>query len=81
MLGTTIIAAALATGDTMSQTIRSSAMSALGKADAVVAARGVEAPLSAESTGATGTRYFPQSYADRIAGRRADPASSTALLP
>ena len=67
MLGTTIIAAALATGDTMSQTIRSTAVAALGRADVVVAARGVDAPLSPESTGATGARYFPQAYADRIA--------------
>jgi putative ABC transport system permease protein len=67
MLGTTIIAAALATGDTMSQTIRSSAVGALGRADVVVAARGVDAPLSPQSTGATGARYFPQSYAERIA--------------
>ena len=67
MLGTTIIAAALATGDTMSQTIRSTAVGALGRADVVVAARGVDAPLSPQSTGAAGARYFPQSYADRIA--------------
>ena len=40
MLGTAIIAAALATGDSMSQTIRSSATAALGRTDEVVAARG-----------------------------------------
>ena len=67
MLGTTIIAAALATGDTMSQTIRSSAVAGLGRADEVVAARGVEAPLAPDSTGATGVRYFPQRDAARIA--------------
>ena len=33
MLGTVIIGAALATGDTMSQTIRSTALGALGRAD------------------------------------------------
>ena len=32
-----------------------------------MAARGVDAPLSPQSTGAAGARYFPQSYADRIA--------------
>src|ERR671930_2291004 len=42
MLGTAIISAALATGDTMSNTIRSSALSTLGQTDEVVAARGVE---------------------------------------
>ncbi len=67
MLGTTIIAAALATGDTMSQTIRSAAVAGLGRADEVVAARGVEAPLAPDSTGATGVRYFPQRDAARIA--------------
>ena len=67
MLGTTIIAAALATGDTMSQTIRSSAVAALGRADVVVAARGVDAPLSPQSTSSTGARYFPEAYAARIA--------------
>src|SRR5438105_9156710 len=56
MLGTAIISAALATGDTMSQTIRSSALTALGQTDEMVAAKGVEAALAAES-GATGARY------------------------
>src|SRR5689334_5119357 len=40
MLGTVIIAAALSTGDSMSQTIRSSATAALGRTDEVIAARG-----------------------------------------
>ena len=66
MLGTAIIAAALATGDTMSTTIRSSAVKALGSTDEVVAAKGLEAALTAQSAG-TSTRYFPQRYADRIA--------------
>jgi putative ABC transport system permease protein len=65
MLGTAIIAAALATGDTMSHTIRSSAISSLGETDEVVAAKGVEAALAFEG-GATGARYFPEAYADRI---------------
>jgi putative ABC transport system permease protein len=65
MLGTAIIAAALATGDTMSTTIRSSAIAALGDTDEVVAAKGVDAAL-ASSTGGTSTRYFPERYADRV---------------
>jgi putative ABC transport system permease protein len=65
MLGTAIIAAALATGDTMSTTIRSSAVKALGNTDEVVAAKGLEQALSAQSAG-TASRYFPASYADRI---------------
>src|SRR5947208_3573400 len=58
MLGTAIITAALATGDTMSQTIRSSATTALGRTDEVVAAPGVGAAL-ATGAGATDARYFP----------------------
>jgi putative ABC transport system permease protein len=65
MLGTAIIAAALATGDTMSSTIRSSAVKALGDTDEVVAAKGLEEALTAESAG-TAARYFPQSFADRV---------------
>ena len=42
MLGTTIIAAALATGDTMSHTIRSSAIESLGQTDELVSAKGTE---------------------------------------
>lgn len=70
MLGTAIVTAALATGDTMSHTIRSSAVAALGRADEVVAAEGVGASL-AVGTDATAARYFPASYATRIerAGR------------
>jgi hypothetical protein len=40
MLGTAIIAAAMATGDTMSSTIRSAAVSSLGQTDELVSARG-----------------------------------------
>ena len=66
MLGTAIIAAALATGDTMGRTVRSSAISALGQADEVVAAQGVATALAAGTEGTTGTRYFPESYANKI---------------
>jgi putative ABC transport system permease protein len=67
MLGTAIITAALATGDTMSHTIRASATAALGKTDEVVAAKGIGAELSIDSNGATGSRYIPQGDAARIA--------------
>jgi putative ABC transport system permease protein len=66
MLGTSIITAALATGDTMSHTIRSAAVSALGKTDEVVAAKGIEATLVSGSD-STGVRYFPERYVDQIA--------------
>jgi putative ABC transport system permease protein len=67
MLGTAIITAALATGDTMSHTIRSAAVSALGQTDEIVAAKGAETSLATASD-ATGARYFPASYAKRVAG-------------
>jgi putative ABC transport system permease protein len=60
MLGTAIIAAALATGDTMTQTIRSSAVSSLGQTDELVSARGATPTVEAQSGAATGVRYFPQ---------------------
>jgi putative ABC transport system permease protein len=66
MLGTAIITAALATGDTMSHTIRSAAVSALGRTDEVVAAKGVSTALATGSD-STGARFFPTSYANRIA--------------
>jgi putative ABC transport system permease protein len=69
MLGTAIIAAALATGDTMSRTIRSSAVSALGQTDELVAAKGATPNLAAQSGAVTGIRYFPET--DFAAIRRA----------
>ena len=66
MLGTTLIAAALATGDTMSTTIRSGAISALGPTDEVVAARGIGSAIALGGEG-TGARYFSEGYADRVA--------------
>ena len=64
MLGTVIIAAALATGDSMSQTIRSSATAALGRTDEVVAARGSSefdvGAITVDAARATGSRYFPR---------------------
>jgi putative ABC transport system permease protein len=66
MLGTAIITAALATGDTMSHTIRSVAISALGRTDEVIAAKGIGAAFSTQSAG-TGSRYFPQRFVVRVA--------------
>jgi putative ABC transport system permease protein len=66
MLGTAIITAALATGDTMSHTIRSVAISALGRTDEVIAPKGIGAAFSTQTAG-TGSRYFPQRYVDRVA--------------
>ncbi|HSB39059.1 MAG TPA: FtsX-like permease family protein [Gaiellaceae bacterium] len=66
MLGTAIISAALATGDTMSHTIRAGAATALGQTDEVIAPKGIEAALASES-GGTGGLYFPEGYANLIA--------------
>jgi putative ABC transport system permease protein len=66
MLGTAIISAALATGDTMSHTIRSSAATSLGRTDEVIAPRGIEAALASGNAG-TGGLYFSEGYANLIA--------------
>src|SRR5919106_4628062 len=46
MLGTAIIAAALATGDTMSTTIRQTAIASLGHTDELVSAEGADVELA-----------------------------------
>jgi putative ABC transport system permease protein len=66
MLGTAIISAALATGDTMSHTIRASATTALGRTDEVVAPKGIDAALASQN-GGTGEAYFPERYANLVA--------------
>ncbi|MEW6583557.1 MAG: FtsX-like permease family protein, partial [Actinomycetota bacterium] len=67
-LGTAIIAAALTTGDTMSHTIRSTAVRSLGMTDEVVAARGALADVPGELGDATGIRYLDEDAAGRVAG-------------
>jgi putative ABC transport system permease protein len=67
MLGTAIIAAALATGDTMSSTIRSGAIKSLGFTDEVIQAKGAKPTLAVTDSGAaTGVRYFPATDYQRI---------------
>jgi putative ABC transport system permease protein len=66
MLGTTIIAAALATGDTMNHTILSTATRALGETDEVVSAKGAVENIPGELGQATGTGYFPQATVERV---------------
>jgi putative ABC transport system permease protein len=66
MLGTTIIAAALVTGDTMNHTIRSTATRSLGETDEVVSARGAVENIPGELGQATGTRYFAQATVERV---------------
>ena len=58
MLGTAIIAAALATGDTMSHTIRSSVITSLGQTDELVSAQGTDVESSAIGE-STQVAYYP----------------------
>jgi putative ABC transport system permease protein len=54
MLGTTIIASALVTGDTMNRTVRSAVVESLGRTDELVATRGAEtaeAMVAGQGTG------------------------------
>ena len=60
MLGTTIITSALVTGDTMSHTIRTSAITSLGQTDELVSVRGAEVDAQEELGGTTGVEYFSQ---------------------
>ncbi|HJX75486.1 MAG TPA: hypothetical protein VJ247_03965, partial [Gaiella sp.] len=66
MLGTTIVAAALVTGDTMSHTIRSTATAALGESDEVVSAKGAVDDIPGELGDASGIRWFPETVAGEI---------------
>ena len=61
MLGTTIIAAAMVTGDTMSSTIRGDVVASLGQTDEIVSprgARGDTADLGTQLGAATGVRLL-----------------------
>jgi putative ABC transport system permease protein len=60
MLGTTIISSALVTGDTMSHTIRSSAVQALGETDVLVSVKGAEVDPGVQLGSTTGVEYFSQ---------------------
>lgn len=66
MLGTTIVSAALTTGDTMSNTIRETAVASLGETDVVVSAKGAAADIPGELGAATGTGYFDERAAARV---------------
>ena len=66
MLGTTIIATALTTGDTMSHTIRGTAVATLGQTDELVSAKGTEVSLGTGLGSASGIKYFDESVVERI---------------
>src|SRR4029453_18455191 len=60
MLGTTIVSSALVTGDTMSYTIRTSAVAALGRTDELVSVRGADVDPEAAMGATTGVEYFDE---------------------
>jgi putative ABC transport system permease protein len=66
MLGTTIVATALTTGDTMSHTIRGTAVRTLGQTDELVSANGTELSLGTGLGSATGVEYFDEDVVERI---------------
>jgi putative ABC transport system permease protein len=66
MLGTTIIASALASGDTMSHTIRSAAIQSLGSTDEVVSSKGAEVNMDVPLGEATGVDYFSEDVVPQI---------------
>jgi putative ABC transport system permease protein len=66
MLGTTIVAAALVTGDTMSHTIRTTAVAALGESDEIVSARGAVDDIPGELGMASGVGWLPESVVGEI---------------
>ena len=66
MLGTTIIAAALTTGDTMSHTIRTTAVATLGATDETIAPKGAVDDIPGALGAATGTGWVDESAVTRI---------------
>jgi putative ABC transport system permease protein len=60
MLGTAIIAAALTTGDTMNNTIRSTAVDALGETDETIAPKGAVDDIPGALGAATGTGWLDE---------------------
>jgi putative ABC transport system permease protein len=66
MLGTTIIAAALTTGDTMSHTIKATTVSTLGATDETIAPEGATDDIPGALGAATGTGWVDESTVTRI---------------
>ena len=61
MLGSTIITAALATGDTMTHTVRATAVESLGATDVIVSAAGTGTDVPGELGDVAGFGYVSQS--------------------
>ena len=66
MLGTTIIASALVTGDTMNRTVRASVIESLGQTDELVSVRGTDREGAPAISTSSNVDYFPQATFPRI---------------
>jgi len=66
MLGTTIIAAALTTGDTMNHTVVQTAVDTLGETDETVAARGASDDIPGALGAATGTQWLDEGTVTQV---------------
>jgi len=81
MLGTMIIGSALAFGDIMSNTVRSSVITALGDTDEEVSARSADAPDIATLGQSTGARYLTAAEADEVVAAARDLPSVDGAAP
>ncbi len=81
MLGTTIIAAAMATGDTMATTIRGDVVASLGQTDEIVSSRAAETALPSQLGAATGVRSVPEDTAALIERRLRGTGLSDGVTP
>ena len=66
MLGTTIVAAALTTGDTMNHTVRATAVDALGETDMTLAPRGAVDDIPGALGAATGMGWIDEPVVDEV---------------
>ncbi|MGH3126471.1 MAG: hypothetical protein ACRDPX_00985, partial [Gaiellaceae bacterium] len=66
MLGTTIIAAALTTGDTMSHTIRTTAVATLGATDETIAPKGAVDDIPGALGAASGMQWIPEEAVGQV---------------
>jgi putative ABC transport system permease protein len=81
MLGTTIVATALTTGDTMSHTIRGAAVRTLGQTDELISAKGTEVSLGTNLGSATGVEYFDEDVVSDIDAALAGTALVDGITP
>jgi putative ABC transport system permease protein len=78
MLGTAIISSALSTGDTISSTIRSTAVDALGQSDEIVTVEGAEV---LQGQGFAGGGYFDEELFPEVAGLARDVPEVDGVAP